>query len=308
MPDDTGGRPAENTDHPATGDGPWGEPDPAASRTATERAERGGSPGGVRSPRPADDATVAPGWQHQSIESYEAADSGGWGGPGAAALTGPVPRIRRERDERDGGDREPAGGARREPLEPQASEARLSEPEPEPSDSDDVAIATFATPPQAPQRPHDTGRAGDAADTYAHHGENAHHDPAHDNPAHDDPADAGDDGEEWRRYSAAQAAAPPSTFGARSGRAPGFARRVTASLAPITFWLIVGYLVVDFAAGVYALGSVAALGPSSDLGLVIVTVVAGLLKVVALAALARLGLEACLNLAELAGRHRGDSR
>lgn len=321
MPDDTGGRPAEHTVRPPTGDGSWGAPDPSAHRTASERAERersaelgssadrGGSAegrssvGGVRSPRPDDDARVAPGWEQQSMASYEAADSGGWGGPRAAALTGPVPRIRR----RDEPGELPEPGERDEYLEPQTSE-------PEPSDSDAVATTTFGAPPQTPDRaglnntalhdnePHDTGRAGGATHTQARHDDNPHDD----NRAA--PADESDDGEEWRRYSAAQAAAPPSTFGVRSGRAPGFARRVTASLAPIAFWLIVGYLIVDFAAGVYALGSVAALGTPPDLGLTIVTVVAGLLKVVALGALARLGLEACLNLAELAGRHRGDAR
>lgn len=304
MPDDTGGRPAENTDRPPTGDGSWGAPDRSASERA-EHAGRGGSAESGRSARPGDDATVAPGWEQQPIASYEAADSGGWGGPGATALTGPVPRIRRDHDNRDDRDvhgehdvrgDEPAGAERRGLPEPQASG-------PEPSDSDAVATTTFAAPQHAGERraPHDTGPAGDATGAPAHHDNHARN-----VDAADENADESDD--EWRRYSAAQAAAPPSTFGARSERAPGFARRVTASLAPIAFWLIVGYLIVDFVAGVYALGSVAALGPSPDLGLVIVTVVAGLLKVVALAALARLGLEACLNLAELTGRHRGNGR
>ncbi len=63
----------------------------------------------------------------------------------------------------------------------------------------------------------------------------------------------------------------------------GFSRYVAARLAPIAFWLVVAYLLLDF---VQALFFVAAGGPPA-------TLVGGLVKVVALACLARVVLETC---------------
>lgn len=92
------------------------------------------------------------------------------------------------------------------------------------------------------------------------------------------------------------------------GRAPrSFERRVTLSLAPIAFWLIVAWLLLDYARGIYQLTTPAAQGLPTDPGAVVVSLVVGLVQVVALACLARLGLEACTHLAELADSRRADT-
>lgn len=70
-------------------------------------------------------------------------------------------------------------------------------------------------------------------------------------------------------------------------------------------WIVVAYLVVDYMRTIYLATTAAALGGAThDLGAVVVLVIAGLLKVVALGCLARLALEACVNLAALAGERR----
>ncbi|GAB96705.1 hypothetical protein BJY21_002732 [Kineosphaera limosa] len=223
------------------------------------------------SAQPADAASrdYARGWGAQSQTAYEQGHSGGWGGPGHAAATGPIPRFRH---------REPDPSPELDPVEPDPSEP---DPAPELRSAPSPADSTSSPKVPLPVESHSSHSAS--------------------RPVAGLSAEGGDG-----RPEAEDAGGGPTWagegVGGFTGRPIGFRRRVTKALAPIAMWIVIGYLLVDYMRTIYLASSAAALGAPADLGAVVVTVIAGLLKVVALACLARLFLEACVHLAELAAR------
>lgn len=106
-------------------------------------------------------------------------------------------------------------------------------------------------------------------------------------------------------YSSASSPAPsrlaPDSAWAERPRPEGFVRFVTPQLAPIVFWLVVAYLVLGYLSDVYTFAFVAGQGLPIGLTGALLVVVVGLFKVVALAALARIGLEACVRIVSRGG-------
>lgn len=449
------------TEHPGDGSTHRSVDDPRSpdtgpgDGTASERAERAGA---ARQERTEDEQRAADGWGRQPMASYEAGDSGGWGGPVHQALTGPLPRLRYEASESEKGAARGGGGvtaaADRETVrsrERSAPEAGVA-PGAVPGAStqtgdwgdvdhtgptgigtirDDTDHLDHGGPTGTTTLGDDTGQShgtavatlggdsgdsgdsGDTGDTGAAGYPGVERDadiaapqprtgvtgssrgptgpargaapdlptgagrvafdlhPAHDEPpafepageaeeihrtgiAHPDapqrsePAVRADDPEPTRPAGVerhepgsrgdgsvgnagsgsgarvtsgmhavtpvAAAVAPPAPGDEEpttavhppvAGRPRrGFARRVTLSLAPIAFWLVVTWLALDYVRGIYALSTMAAQGVPTDLGGLLVELVAGLFRVVALACLARVLLEACAHLAELAASRR----
>ncbi|WP_226343815.1 DUF4282 domain-containing protein [Agilicoccus flavus] len=212
-----------------------------------------------------------PGWSAQSQESYEAGDSGGWGGP-RPNPTGPLPRLRRTPDDRvtyaaaqGYGDTDP-GRAEEDPNAPHGAH-------------------TAGAPDAAPD-------GGDASDPGDHPHEHDHGDP------HADDRDAWGD--------PAHPPRSPAAAGAAALFDLSFRRTATFSIVPFTYVVVLVFLVLDYMRSIYDYSSAAgSIGPGALGGLLILFVV-GLFKIVVLASLARLALELCRHVAELAHDRRGE--
>ncbi len=285
-----------------------GDPETAADRAVRPAPSVGAdAPQASQAPR-APQAPGAPspsqGWERQPQTSYEAGDSGGWGGPNPGPVTGPIPRIRREpvrdtanetagrsADEREH-DRAPTAGARERrpdsapsaaghPGDAQPPVAATPRPTSPPTGPD---AATPAAPeaapssaPAPPSRPEPV--ASDAvtpasrptpsphAETRSQRGPDTRPDPRREPPTADLPIQAA-----------------PTTPTLTRG---SFSRYVLPQLLPVTFWLVMAYLVLD---GVWTLMLLAGAAPLS--ALVGPALLVGL-KIIALGCLARVVLEAC---------------
>lgn len=345
-------------EHPGEGsadvsaDHPRSEGADAGGGTASERAERART---ARREPTDEEQRAADGWGRQPMASYEAGDSGGWGGPVHQALTGPQPRLRYESPKADGdGGRQTTGSAtaaaQREdgrdqpragaasPDAPAISASRTTNSADSAASADTRVAIDPADPParvsgangeltndepaafEPPAEADELHQTGIGA-ARAHPGRSRREDDA--DPDHPRPRETGrPTGPAVSDIGApatsgmhavtpvAAATASPSVHedqatASRSPSAGGpsrrsFRRRVTFALAPIAFWLIVTWLALDFVRGTYALSAARA----PDLGPLAVDLVVGSFQVVALACLARLVLEACVHLAELADARR----
>lgn len=139
------------------------------------------------------------------------------------------------------------------------------------------------------------------ANTPGHGGGSYPHDPHH---RHDADADADDDarGEGHAPAWHEETSEPVTASGPGALADLSFRDRATHAVAPAAYVLIVLYVFLDYVRSIYDYSSSAEnFGPGALAGVLILLVV-GFFKVVALVCVTRLGLELCLHAAELAGR------
>lgn len=307
------------------------------TRRSTHGVESAQGAGASHSAESVERAVPAPGWGAQSMSSYEQADSGGWGGPGHHAATGPIPRIRRVARETaatadptttDPTTTDPATAAdasrRPTPAETSAAEtqdapsyvtrdeaARTEAVRSDAVRADAVRAEAVRTGSTGAGTSTGSGRPSltDPDPDTAHIADTGHTPvtPHRPDPSDSDPADRGrtDRGrsepgltDPAREHSRSAATSDVDDAPAPRSDGVGFARRVGPRLAPIAFWLIVVYLVFDVAQHVLSV-----VGPGgAPAAVVFVAVGGGLLKLAALATSARVLLEACVDLTRTADR------
>lgn len=114
----------DSTSRPDAGADRWEEkvrPSPHTPWDQPEQPNDHGIPAGLRPHQQA--GGVHPGWASTSQDAYDNADSGGWGVPGQL-LTGPIPKLRPEADQRPAADAEaePEAHAETSHRDPRAGE------------------------------------------------------------------------------------------------------------------------------------------------------------------------------------------
>lgn len=141
--------------------------------------------------------------------------------------------------------------------------------------------------------PLDTDHDREGADGYGTHAPNG-------------PGESGYGEQHWSETTSGRTST--STIGSGLGALfdLSFRRSATSTIAPFTYIVLLVFLLLDYMRSIYDYSSAAGqIGPGALGGLVILFVV-GLFKIVVLAALARLALELCQHVAEIARSRRGD--
>lgn len=238
---------------------------------------------------PAGEATTAvphSGWARQPQANYDAGDSGGWGGPGHRDSTGPVPRLSRNRA-------------------PAAPTTAASATTSRTHHGRETATGGASSPTTGETAwvGHDTADTSQADEHLAEaHLTNEHEPLVVDTRHRDQQAGAS------KVELAASSDYTDATHASDLPRAlldPTFGLRTTRVLVPVTYIVVVLYLVLDYMRSIFNYSGAAGTTAGGFMGMLILLFV-GLVKIVAVAFLARLLLELCLNVAEMrAGSGRG---
>lgn len=267
------------------------------------------------------------GWEQQPQGAYDAVDSGGWGGPNPGPMTGPIPRIRRgpatpsPRNRGDRGDRGIGSADEREHGRRRPAPGEAAEPRTEPRDTRDTQDAqeSLFGPPkrgaapgrahESPARPVDSRAPETSAATWAAtapetsqaSGESEASEALRSapTPTRSDMSGAPEppeppesprpfDAPARRRPEPDTADLPIQAEPAAAPRGGSFSRYLLPQLLPVTFWLVIAWVVVEELVP-FAL-SVSGGAPA---GALLLQLALTLVKVAALGCLARVVLEAC---------------